>query len=303
MNLRSLIKSIKLGFALTKESLTIFFASIGLVVLGALFLWSSIFLSYFLNQSINYLKGKINFSIYFIQDVDREEVLKLQKILQDFPKVENVFFVAKEEALEDLKKSVGYSSVLQKAIDVIKTNPLSDYLIVTAKEPEVYQEIADYLTQSKFKPKIEFLTYFENQKAIQKLINLTKVSKLLIYLLSISVMCLTIVLFFHLSTLVIFSQKDSITIFKLLGASHSFIRMPFYVLAFLASFIGSLIALLLVILFLKLSENIWVYVFPSLLPQDFLHFHFWTLNLFVFGVILFISLLATRFSLRKYLKY
>jgi len=303
MNLRSLIKSIKLGFSLVKEAPVIFLTSTSLITLCALFLWFSIFASYFLNQTVNYLKNKINFSIYFTQNTDREEILKLQKILQEFPNVENVLFVSREESLENLKKSVGYSSVLQKALEAIKVNPLSDYLVVNAKDPSVYSEITDYLMQSKFKPKIEFLTYFENQRAIQKLINLTRISKLLIYFLLASILFLTAVLIFHLATLVIFAQKETIEIFKLLGATRNFIRTPFYVLAIIASFLGGLIALSLVMLVLKFTQNIWVYVFASLTPNEFLRYHFLPLNFFVFGVLILTALIATRFALRKYLKH
>lgn len=303
MNLRSAIKSIKLGFSLIKEAPVIFITNFGLVVLSALFLWASIFLSYFLNQTIDYLKAKINFSIYFTEDTDREEVLQLQKILQEFPKVENVVFVSKKEALQDLKKSVGYSSVLQKAIEAIKVNPLSDYLIVTAKDPVVYQEITDYLLQSKFKPKIEFLTYFENQKAIQRLINLSRIVNVLIYLLLAVILTLMTILLFHLSTLVIFSQREEIEIYKLLGATRSFIRIPFYTLNFLAVVLGVSFSLLIVFLVLRITSNIWVYIFPSLLPQDFFHLYFWQLNIFIFGIILLASSIAIRFALRKYLKY
>jgi cell division transport system permease protein len=303
MNLRSLIKSTKLGLDLVKEAPTIFFASTGLIIINAILIWFTIFISYFLDQINIYLKERINFSIYFTPNTSLDDISKLQKILKEFPGVKDVVLVSKEEALEKLKKAIGYSTTLQKALETIKINPLSDYLVVKADEPKVYEEIFDYLMQSRFKPNVEFLTYFENQKAIQKLISFSKIVKSIVYFLIIFVLFLTSILIFYLSTLVIFSQKENIEIFKLLGATRAFIRIPFYVIFSISSFLGTFLATLLIIFSLKALARFSIYLPFSISPQDFLKENFWPLSLFVLGIVIFISLLATRLSLRKYLKY
>ncbi len=301
MNFKSYIKSIKVGFSFIKDEISIFISNVGLIILIAIFFWLSFFLSFSLNKIYNYLQTKIDFSIYFTKETTTDEIKTLGKILADFPGVDEVKFVSKDEALEDLKKSVNYNSVLQKAIETLKINPLSDYLIIKANNPEVYENINDYLQQSKFRTKIEFLTFFENKKVINRLSLWIKLIKALTFTFIASVVFLAIILISHLTTLVIFFKKDLIEIFKLLGAPRNFVRMPFYTMFITAGLIGCLIALVLIFISFGLVDK-YLKIYTSIIStKEFLEINVLRYNIIIISIVLIISLFATRFSLRKYL--
>jgi len=300
--INKVVKIIKYGYDLFWQEKVISVINIGTTILVAFFIWFGFLSFYFFNQMINYLQERLDFSIYFKTTISREEILKLQKILQEFPGVKEVEFISQDVALEKFQKESKANPVIAKALQELGSNPLVDYLIVRAENSEVYPKIADYLEKSPYKAYVDYATYFENQRVIKKIISLSNQTRFLISFLVIAILIFSALIIFNTSLASIYSQKESIEVLRIIGAGNWFIRGPFFVYLFITSFLGYLISLGILVLFLMRTENFWPAIVSNLQPALFISEKFFVLNLSAFGIILLINYLSTFIALEKYLK-
>jgi cell division transport system permease protein len=295
-------KILKSGYDLFWQEKIISLINLGTTILVTFFIWFGFLSFYFFHQMIDYLQQRLDFSIYFKTSVSREDILKIQKILQEFPGVIKVDFVPQEVALKKFQEEAKSNPVITKALKELQTNPLVDYLIVKAENSEVYPKIADYLEKSPYKAYIDYITYFENQKVIKRIISISNQLRLLISALIIVILVFSSLIIFNTILASIHSQKKEIEVLRIIGANNWFIRGPFFVYIFIFSFLGYIISLGIIILFLIKTENFWPTIVSNLQPSIFISGNFLILNLIAFGLILLINFVSALMSIGKYLK-
>jgi len=300
--LNKIKKIIKSGYNLFWQEKIISLINLGTTILVTFFIWFGFLSFYFFHQMINYLQQRLDFSIYFKTNVTRDEILKVQKILEQFPGVIKVDFVPQEVAFKKFQEEAKSNPVIAKALKELQTNPLVDYLIVKAENSEVYPKIADFLEKSPHKAYLDYITYFENQRVIKKIISISNQLRLLISVLIIVILAFSSLIIFNTSLVSIYSQKEEIEVLKIIGADNWFIRGPFFVYIFIFSFLGYIISLGILILFLMKTENFWPTIISNFQPSIFISENFLILNLIAFGLILTINLVSAFMSMEKYLK-
>lgn len=295
-------RSFKEGFSIFLNETSLTIVNIMTTIMVSLILWLTVFSFYFLNQLNNFLQERLDFSIYFKSNVSRQEIEKIQKIISNFPGVNEVQLITQEMALEKLKKDAKANPVIERALLELKTNPLVDYLIVRAKSSEIYPKISEYLQKSPYSDKIEYLTYFENQKIIQKAIKFSNILKIINLGLIIIVLTFSVLIIFNTIYISVHSLKDEIEILQLLGASNTFIRGPFFFYTLFFSIFSYIISLGVLIFFLEKTKNFWPLVLSNFLPHYFILENFLQINAIIFFIIITINLLSTLLSLQKHLK-
>jgi len=271
-------------------------------ILASFFISFGFFSFYFSNQLIDFLKQRLDFSIYFKPSVTKEDIIKVKKILQEFPGVKEIEYITQEMAFEKFKKETQFNNIIVKALEELKTNPLMDYLIVKSDNPEVYLQISEYLTKSPYKNLIDYISYFENQKIIKRIYNLNLQIKLVIIGVIIFIIIFCFFIIFNTTLTTINLKKEEIEILRLIGAENWYIRMTYFFYITFYSLIGYLIFLLFLILFLIKTENFWINLIPNFNPSYFFKENFFILNFSFFAIILIINYLSTFISLEKYLK-
>ncbi len=296
------MKILKSGYNLFWQEKLITVVSLGTTIIVSLFIWAGFLSFYFFNQMINYLQERLDFSIYFKPGILREEISKIQKILQNFPGVIEVSLITQEEALEKFKKEAKINPVISRALTELNMNPLVDYLIIKAKTPETYPKIIDYLEKSPYRTYIDYISYYENQRVIERIISLSNKVRVLISLFVVIVLILAALIIFNIVLVSIYSQKENIEILRLIGASNFFIRGPFLVYSFLFTFLGYLLFLVGLIFFFEKTANFWPSLISNFQPISFLFDNFFILNGLAFFIILFINWIGTFLALEKYLK-
>jgi cell division transport system permease protein len=297
-----LLRIINQGIDLFFKKKTITIVNVFMIFLMSLFLFSSVFGYYILNETINSIKERLDFSIYFKADTSKEDIDKLKNILENFPNVKEVKYVTKDIALEKFKKESLANPVIGEALKELNKNPLVDYLIVKADDPNVYSEIAKYIEQSPYRAVIEFLTYYENQKAIQKFISLSNYIKVLIIVFLILISTFVFLITFNLTILTIYSQKDDIEVYRLVGAPNYYIASPFIIFNIISAFLGFILSEGCLVLVLIKTENFWNKIVSSLNPSIFFYQNFFMINLSIFGFILLINIISSLIAIQKYLK-
>ncbi len=295
-------KIFRLGHELLVQEKTITIVNLGTTIIISFFIWMGFLSFYFFNQVISYLQERLDFSIYFKSDIQKEDIQKIKKILENFPEVNEVVLVTQEEAFKKFQKEIKTNPVISRALGELNINPLVDYLIVKAKSPETYSKIADYLEKSPYKTYIDYITYFENQKVIKKVISISNQMKVFLSVFILAILALSTLIIFNTILVSIYSQKEDIEILRLIGASNWFIRGPFLIYSFLISLFGYIISLGILVFFFDKTSNFWLSLISNFHPSSFLFDNFFLLNGIAFSIILFINWSATFMALEKYLK-
>ncbi|GIW66686.1 MAG: cell division protein FtsX [Candidatus Parcubacteria bacterium] len=297
-----LTKVVKNGYDLINQEKLITLVNLGTVIIVNLLLWSGIIGFYFINHLIAYVEERLDFAIYFKPNVERDEILKVQKIIENFAPGINVQFIAQEAALEKFKKEAKTNPIINRALTELQSNPLVDYLIVKASSPDIYPKIADYLEKSPYRSYIDYVNYSENQKVIKKIISISNQARIFVIGIIVVILVFSALIIFNTVLSSVYSQKDIIEVLRLVGASNWFIRGPFLVYIFIISIIGCLIGLGIVVITFMKTNSFWPTLIPGLSPSNFIFENFFFLNLLSFGIILLINIIATIFALGKYLK-
>jgi cell division transport system permease protein len=215
--------------------------SIGTISISLLFLGAfALFLVNVNNWVVEWGKS-LNLSVYLEDGIDRATLKKIETALEALPGVHMKGFVSKEKAMMDLKATLGSHGGL---LDGLSHNPL----------PASYELVFKDVRNSPIDPKrikgdlekikgVTEVQYSEQvQERFEAIFYMLKVAGLVIGLL----LCMA-VLFIITNTirLTIYSRREEIEIYKLVGASDWFVKLPYLIEGAVEGVFGGALALLI----------------------------------------------------------
>jgi cell division transport system permease protein len=179
-------------------------------------------------------------TIFLAKEVAKADIAAVEARLKGARGVRTVRFVSREAALADLGRIGG----LEEVIASLPQNPLPDAFVVTLSASDPV--LADRL-EAEFKslPKVAYVQ--ADSAWVRRLDALLRLGRtgvaLLAGLLGIALVAVT----FNTIRLQILTQRDEIELCRLIGATHAYIRRPFFYLGSLLGLLGGLAALGIVI--------------------------------------------------------
>jgi cell division transport system permease protein len=192
----------------------------------------------------DHTKDKLVVKVFFCTEAtcDRprtdKEIDTVRVLLESNPKVRSATFVSKEKALGRMQK---------QNPDLVKDlayNPLPDAYEVQPVKGEYTKEIAQTLETKP--PGVEKVTYGE--KTANRILKVARVIEGLFLLAVIILLAASTLLIANTIRLSIFSRRREIEVMKLVGATNWFVRGPFMLEGLICGFVGSLFAVLLLLL-------------------------------------------------------
>jgi len=144
-------------------------ATTAIVTLSLIVFAGLIFANATTTNIINFLKDKIDVSVYFQLNTPEDEILNVQQALQRLPQVKNVDYVSADQALQIFKQRHSDEPDIAQSLSQLNTNPLEASLAVKAYDPANYGTIADYLKTPDLHQYIDKVNYSQNQDAITNL--------------------------------------------------------------------------------------------------------------------------------------
>lgn len=261
----------------------------------------------------NILKGiqdKVNISIYFNGNVSEGRIMEIKGELVKNDMVKSVDYVSKEQAVINFKRDKGDNPEVMKSLEMLGDNPLPASLVVKANSSDQYDKLAEFINNSKFKPDIERLNYDKIKEIINNLnksvASIKKVGVILVIIFALIAILIT----FNTIRITIYTHKPEIEVMRLVGASNSYIRLPFIFEGIMYGIFAAVISMILLFITLKFLN-------PSVVstltgnPKDASIFSqtlsFYIANIFTifflqaaFGIVL--GVLSSLIAMRKYLK-
>lgn len=194
------------------------------------------------------LSGTPQISLFMSMDAKADDVDKLRKQLEQHPAIARVEFVARAQALEQLKQSTGLADV----IGGLNQNPLPDAFIVYPK-PSAAQSLDELRIELAKLPKVEQAQL--DSAWAYKLEALLKFGRMVVLILASLLSFALIAITFNTIRLQILTQRDEIEVAKLIGATNGFIRRPFLYFGAAQGLLGGIMAWLIITISLLLLNH------------------------------------------------
>ncbi len=211
--------------------------------------------------------------VFFLdQNLSEEEISSVGENLKRSSLAIDVQFISSEQALEKFQKNFPN---LQGIIDNLKINPLPPSFQVTLSEEKISsEETIAFIEEMRKIQGIEDVQFNRDWAAkIQSLSRLVKAVGLFFGGI------LILASFFIISNVIklnVFARKEEIEILRLVGASNTYIRIPFLVEGIFLGILGSLLSLFLLFLLIKLFP---VYLGASLgFLEELINFRYLSLS-------------------------
>lgn len=248
------------------------------------------------------IEDRVNVSVYFKTSTTEEEIGEIKDDLAKYSEIKSVEYVSKDKALEDFKKNNADEPRIMEALDEIGDNPLPSSLVIQANDPSQYETIVDYLDNASFKEEISHVNYSKTKEVIERLNRIIEdIRKAGLYVSGLFAL-ISILIIFNTVRITIYTHKQEVEVMRLVGASNTFIRLPFVFEGILYGIVASVVSMLLLFLALKFASP---YVTQAIKTDDLVSFYY-SNALFLFGIQLAIGavlgILSSLIAIRKYLK-
>lgn len=215
--------------------------SIGTITIAMLLLGSFMLLSVNVNNWIKEWGESLSMSVYLEDDVDESTKKSIEQELINIKGAQIKGFISKEQALMILKEGLGDQAGL---VSGLKKNPLPSSFEIVFKDMDDNDIDPGEIKKSLEKmPGVDEVQYSEQW--VERFEGVMYVFKLIGFIIG-GLLCVA-VLFITTNTikLTIYSRRDEIEIYKLVGATDWFVRIPFLIEGTIQGIVGGLIAFLI----------------------------------------------------------
>jgi cell division transport system permease protein len=210
--------------------------AIGTVTITIVMLGLFLYLRGELSGIGNRLLDQIEISAYFSGDATPAQIAAVRQKIGHDRRVASVQFVPKKQGLAELRTQT------KGAIDtaLLTENPLPDKLRVRVRVPNEVPKVATTLRRF---PGIANVVY--GQTVVQRLLQLALVLHNLGIAVIVTFLAVAGIIIANTIRLTVFARRREIAIMQLVGATNTYIRMPFICEGLLDGVIGALLAVAL----------------------------------------------------------
>lgn len=240
MKFSTVIRHFREGFRNVFRNGWMSFASISSITVSLLILGIFMLLMLNVNKLADQVDSQVQISVYLDLDIEQGKIEQIEREFKRIPDVKRVTFVSKEEGLERFRQSMGESGQDALAGYENENNPLPDMFEVEAFDPQKIDFVAKQIEAIKENDKEEPITKIKYGKdTVDKLFQITNAVRNIGLVI---VGALALMAMFLISTTIkmtIIARRREISIMKLVGATNSFIRWPFFIEGAIIGFLGS----------------------------------------------------------------
>lgn len=255
------------------------------------------------NSVLQDYQDKVSISVYFKIDVAEPDIIIAQHEIDSYPEVKSTEYISRDQALENFKRNNANEPTIIKSLEEIGDNPLQASVIVKAKNPGQYEAIVGRLgDDASIKNNVSRVNYEKNKELIDKFSNNVYDTKKLWLSLAILFTIISIIITFNTIRITIYTHKNEIEVMRLVGASNTFIRLPFVFEGMIYAISALILSMLVLFITLKFAAP---QISRNIMPEEFMKIYLSKFALLV-GVQLlagiFLGVVSSMIAIRKYLK-
>jgi cell division transport system permease protein len=301
MFLLSLIRIIKFSFQDIFRNIWLSIVTITILILALFSVNMLLVVKVVGDTAILAIQEKVDISLYLKPDSDEEEIKALKAELSNLEEVKEIIYISKAEALEYFREKWSDNQEVLEALREIGKNPLTPSLVIKPKGSDKVESLIGRLNVYE-SDLIESRNFSDHKIVLQKINNITdKASRVGIIISSIFIF-ITLLVVYNAIRVAIYTHKREIGIMRLVGASNSFVYMPFIFSSLIYTLISLLVIVLIFYPFLTLLQP---YLEAFFIGYNINIVSYFKVNfLIIFGSqflgIAFINILASLLAIKKY---
>ena len=300
MTLNNLLYLIRQGLINLKRNLMMTFACICVITISLLLVGFTFLFFDNVNRLIGGIEDTNEVAVFLNDDLTQANIEELGQKLSSMDNIEDVTFYSKEEALQSYEETMtGFEDIFASLED---DNPLPNtYRIKVLDISRLDQTVAE----------IQSLNNIYKVKAPYNFANtLSQLKKTISVISSVLFVALTIVCIIIISNTTkasVLLRKKEISIMRYVGATSTFIRIPFFVEGFTTGLFGGILSLLItywgynsLISVITVDMSLWNIIgIGGFLELSSIK---WTLILFYLGLGALIGSIGSVLSTKKHIK-
>ena len=234
---------------LLRHKLTVF-AAIFSVFMTMIIIGSLLIIGKNTNKLIFYLRSKYKIEVFFDSEMSKRDALKLVEDIGSIEGVRNTTFIDKENATRIFEKQFG-----ENILDYIDRNPLPMSCVVNVNRTGDFE--LDIFPIVKKINLLQGVDNVEHQgKLIQRIEDYHNRFTKLFFICSIIIIGITITIIYNTIKLTIYAKKDLIQDLHIIGATNTFVKVPFLIEGVLQGLIGSSVAFVFLSIALKIGNGL-----------------------------------------------
>ena len=198
------------------------FASFCVLLVSLLLVGLSILFYININSIIGGIENKNEVIVFLDENITPAQTMETEVLQKQIDNIDEVRFYSKDDAFEDMKKSMSeYEELFDSLGD---DNPLVDSFRIKIKDISLTSETVTLINE---------LDHIYSIRAPYDFVNiLTEMKKIITLVASAIIIALAIVSMVIISNTTkasVFARRNEISIMKYVGATNTFIRIPFFV--------------------------------------------------------------------------
>ena len=298
------MKGIRIFFRSISESMTnvgrnlsLSVASISCISITLVLVAVSIILSQNVNSFTTAIEKDVTIVTFIDREATSEEVEAIGIKIKSLDNIESVTFQSKNETKKQMQQdSEVFKSIMESYDD--ETNPLQDTDLVKVVDINLIGETAKKI---KGFEKVSVVKYGEGM--VEELVKIFDIVKKITYIVVIALVVVTAFLISNTIKITITNRRREIEIMRLVGASNSYIKLPFFFEGLWLGFIGSILPIFAccygyLYLYNRLGGQLFTAIIKLVKP-DALVFNV-VLSILVVGVL--VGAFGSYRAVRRYLK-
>ena len=232
---RILINNIADGFKSVFRNFSLSLASISCITITLILVAVSILLSENVNKFTSDIEKDVTIVVYIEKNTTKDEISIIEEKIKDLPNIETINFLSKEDIRKNMSTdSDGLGTILNEYNE--ENNPLLDEFLVKVTDTE---KIGDTALSIKDIEKVNNVKYGEGM--VEQLVKIFDIVKKITLIIVVGLVVVTAFLISNTIKITINNRKRQIEIMRLVGASNSYIKLPFFFEGIILGFLGSLV--------------------------------------------------------------
>lgn len=195
--------------------------------------------------AISSVKDQVDVSVFFTPDAPQSRIDEVQKVVGGFSSVKEAQLKSPEQVLVEFTTRHADSEAIQYSLKELGKNPLGATLIIRTYEPGQYRDIVKALNIPEYEGVIESRTFDDTTDIVSRIAIITDRAQMIAWVVTIIFAVIAFMIVASSIRVAIFTQREEISIQKLVGAGNWFIRAPFFVEVLLYCTLAMILAIVI----------------------------------------------------------
>ncbi len=205
------------------------------------------------DSAIKAVKEKVDVSVFLNPELDESSILSLKERIENFKNVKSVEYTSRAQALENFRLKYQNNPSILQALQEIGKNPLSPSLVIKPGNVSEFDSLVNELNKIE-DDLIESRNFTDHSLILNKINAITdRISEVGLGI-SFLFAIIALLVVYNSVRVAIYTHRKEIAIMRLVGASSSFVYMPFILSSIIYALVGVIVAIAIYYPFLTLLQ-------------------------------------------------